>query len=270
VDQDRLNTFLTSVDVGTDNSVDVARKILDDKERVEVVFRQEKTEPVRKESQARAHTIGSMAGFIDYIEKYGGQHTVILADPGTGNMWATLDENAAKGRELIKFYPITHPLFAPWGDVVGGHTYRVRDLVELIRANKAVVVDPDPNQLIMVFSQVKVSKKVTMQTGFGVDCVNGVMCETTIQGKAHSEPVSLPESIKIRCQIFMETEPVEMLIDLAGEQGSDDHVVVKTTSSDFLVKRLKVIETMLANIQQSLSGAIVTLGEIEYSDWRYL
>ena len=104
---------------GNESIIDLSKSVLTDgKERVELVIKKPPLAPLRMESPSRQHLVNSLDTLLKYVNKYGGVDTVILANPDSGVITATLDETAEKGFEVINFHPMIHPLMQPWLDAV--------------------------------------------------------------------------------------------------------------------------------------------------------
>jgi hypothetical protein len=265
---DAINGFLEQTSGGAySNSVDVAKQVLGGKENVVVTFKKDVVVPIRMESPAKAHTFWSVDRFIEYLQKYASENLVLLADPMTGEMDAVLDERAAKGFEVVSFQPLYHPLFKPWADWIGQEAGDIKRFAKFILAQRHVIVGPEPTQLAMALSQIRVSKKVEAAMGFGAESTNGVMVETKIKGQVQNAVIDLPETITIECPIYTESGPARMDVSLILED--DDGVTVQLISSDVEREKIAATQAMLNKVATTLD-AVVSLGRVEHNEWSYI
>ncbi len=264
---DAINGFLEQLARTHNNTVEVAKRLLDGTEHVEVTFKQEVVQPIRAESPPRAHVFWSVDGFIEYLQKYATNDLVVLADPTTGEMQAVLDETAATGFEGVSFEPLYHPLFSPWSDWIGGAPRDIKAFAKFVLGQRHVIVEPDPRMLAMMLSQIRVSKKVEAATGFGAESTNGVMIETKIKGQVQSTVVDLPETIVIECPVSMDCEPARMEVSLVVEDAGG--VMVQLISSDVEREKVAATQRMLDKVAGTLA-AVVGLGKVEHGQWSYV
>lgn len=264
---DGINGFLEQVARTHNNTVEVAKRLLGDKEHVEVTFKQEVVQPIRAESPPRAHVFWSVHGFVEYLQKYATDDLVVLANPMDGTIEAVLNEAALTGFEVVSFEPLYHPLFKPWSDWIGGEPRDIKAFGKFVLGQRHVIMDPDPRMLAMILSQIRVSKKVEAAVGFGAESTNGVMIETKIKGQVQNTVVDLPETISIECPVFMDCEPARMEVSLVVEDAGG--VLVQLISSD--VEREKVMATRRAmdKVSETLA-AVVSLGSVEHAQWSYV
>lgn len=272
MDKDKINSFLQDLVTGHANQVEIAKRMLDGKENIVVTFRQPPETPVHKEPGARAHVFRDLDGFLDYLQIYADtENIVVLADSHSGRMEATLDELQAKGRETVAFQPMPHPVFAPWRQAIG-RNLPIKKMAEFVLVNRAVVITPDPKLLHLIFSQVKVNASVEALHGSGKNKTNGLMVTQTIKGKIDQQVVEIPETITIRCPMFVgDTEPQDVAFDVCVDAASPDETVYCTlTSPDVAIKTMCAIETMLTRIKEAFSDGVVGFGDIDYEPWQYL
>ena len=269
-DQDSINDFLEECrGSGKQHAVNVAKDILGDKEDVTVTFRRAAIDPVRLESPRRAHRFSTVEGFVQYLDKYGSENTVVLGDPETGNAQAVLDEMAKSGFEVVNFSPILHPLWTPWDNLIDAKPIAVKAFATFLIGQREVIESPSAGQLILNFSQIRVSKHVEMQSGFGVNSINGVMVETKIEGgKEKTVAISLPEKIVIETPLFLDRSIMSIAIDLIVDVEGD-RVTVALSSSDAKAKRIQAVGDMLSEIRQKMPKAQATLGHIVHNEWSY-
>lgn len=264
---DSVNEFLDGFSLRSGRSIDFVKKVLDGREHVEVTFKTEVTDPVRAESPRRRHTFHTVDGFAGYLQRFGTQDIVVLADPKTGQARACLDETAPSGYEVVNFEPIVHPFWFPWHARLGLY-YTIKDFAEFVSCQRHVIVKPDPKALFMVLSQVRLCKKVTVESGIGAKSLNGIMVETEVSGNSVKARVDLPEVIVLACPIFWGDEPSEIAVDMIVR--ASDGVDVKLVSSDADRKRVEAIEGMMGSLIEKLPNAIVTFGAIDHAPWEYV
>ncbi len=234
----KLEEFLRNAFHGRESVIEVAKEMLDGKEAAIVKLSRPPVEPVRAESMARNHTFHQIEAFIDYLEKYGGSNTVALAEVRSQRVRAVLDEAAPEGFETVAFIPQIHPLLEPWmGVMKNTSVMSAKGAATLILQNKRTIVE-DVQSLLLVFNQIKISKKVEIQTGSGVRSINGMMVETQIQGQVKNEIIELPEFITIEAPLFVGTPSVKIEIDLAVQEVNNQ-AMVGFSSSDLNVKILE-------------------------------
>jgi len=271
-----LANALREIISGKESAVEIARKVLDDgKEQVTFAIRQEPVPPVRLKSPPRAHVFHEVGGFGNYLVRYGKEDaadTVVLADVGSETISAVLNEHADLGFEVVTFQPCVHPLMVPWlGFLAAPDGLEVRALAEFVLANRRSIVEPDPRELVMVLGQVRASKHVTLEYGRGGLGVNGLMVETTIQGKSQTQPISLPETIRFRAPLYVETPEVTVMIDLLASAGGEPaHIRVRGVSADLAVLRVETFEAFVAQLEKALPKAIVGRGHPVYDRWEVL
>jgi hypothetical protein len=266
---DAINGYLEAAGVNAKRSVDVAREVLEGKDHMTVTFRQEIAEPKRSESPKRAHVFYTTDGFCAYLKKFGSANVVILADPASGCARAVLNETSPCGFETVSFEPMIHPMWKPWRDHLAFGDLSVKTFAKFVAGQGHVIRSPDPKQLLMVLSQVRLSKNVTVESGMGARSLNGVMVETSVQGKSATQMVDLPERIVVHCPMFWDTEPEDIAVDVLVDVNGDE-VNVLLTSSDAESKRIQQIETMLCSLVTGLPDAVVTFGNVEHEPWAYV
>jgi len=196
---------------------------------------------------------------------------VVLGDPERALIQAVMNERAEDGFEVMSFSPLMHPFWKPWAYLLENTApLPIRDFAKFVVAQRHVIVDPDPETLALTLAQVRVSKKVEMQTGFGVQSINGIMVETSIQGqKAQMEPVALPTRITLDCPMFVQRPNVRIEIDLIVDMEGDK-VVVDIVSGDAEAKATAAFTEMIDEMRAKLPEAKVTLGRVKHEGWRYI
>ena len=178
---DAVNGFLEQLARTHNNTVEVAKRMLADKEHVEVTFKQEGVQPIRAESPPRAHVFWSVDGFIEYLQKYATDDLVVLADPTTGEMQAVLDETAATGFEGVSFEPLYHPLFGPWSDWIGGAPRDIKAFAKFVLGQRHVIVEPDlvdlPETIVIECPVFMDCEPARMEVSLVVEDAGGVMVQ---------------------------------------------------------------------------------------------
>jgi hypothetical protein len=264
---DAINEFLDRVDSRAARSVDVAKSLIEGKENVAVTFKKEIVRPVRAESPRRDHVFNVPEGFVAYLQKYGSPDVVVLADPQTGRARAVLNERAEGGMEVVRFDPMVHPFWVPWQEQMKV-PQPVKAFAKFVATQKHVIVSPEPKSLFVLLSQVRLAKNVTIEEGFGRKSVNGVMVESVVTGNPKMS-VDLPETIGVKCPMFWGQEEMTIEVDVLVD-GSGDRVMISLSSADAEAKRIEQIEAMLGAMEADLPEATVTLGHLDYTDWRYV
>lgn len=270
-----ISEFLRDVQEGNENVIELAQEVLGDgSKKVNVSLgrralqKEQPMNPPKAQSPKRAHVFHNLAGFIAYLGKYKSSDTVVFSDVSSSTISAVIDEKAGEGFEIIRLVPQSHPLFAPWESLLRSEPMPIQEFATFVTANRRAVVDTDVKQLIMTLSQIRASKKITIQQGAGKRGINGVSCEFEIQGQPKSDPVELPESITIAVPLYVAGPVVDFEFDLTIEFGEENEVVVSVTSSDVKVKQIEAFDEMLK--QLALEGVVITMGQPRHEEWRRL
>ncbi len=264
-------------DIGKTNILTVAKKLLTEgKESVTLNLETKTVSPLLAISPRRAHTLHNIEGFVDYLDINGieGGKTVVLADMARREIQAVLDDTAEHGFEQITFKPVVHPLFEPWRTLLMAEpgVVGLEAFIQVLLTHRRSVVAPDAKDLTMMLSQVRASKKITLHHGRGKHAVNGLLCETCIEGTNQTDPVDIPDSITIKVPLFLETIAVGLEIDLTLSMGQGEAVIVDCTSADFIEKELELFEkTFLAKIREQFKDKfIVGFGEVDSAAWEFV
>lgn len=238
-----------------------------------VRFGQRKLQPelptmVRSESPPRAHVFHTPQSVVEYVETYGCGTTVILLDVPAMRGCVVLDEARDEQFECLPFEPIKHPLFAEWAAILGKRM-DVLQFAEFVMGHRRQVVHPDGRDVALTFSQLTASTKMTVNRGQGKTALNGVMVETTIQGKKGEAFVELPESLTIRLPLFVGEDPSDIEIDLLiGANG--EAIWVSASAAGVLQAQFEAFDRMAAAIKEGCQEATVGFGRVNYSEWDYL
>jgi len=226
--------------------------------------------PERAESPKRAHTFHAIAGFADYLTKYGSADVVVLADVSNGRIDAVLDETAETGFETVACVPTMHPLLRPWADAAAREAMALDAFVEFLRSNRRTIREPDGRELAMTLSQVTAAIKTTIQRGTSTNSVNGIMFETKIQGETQQGAVEIPDTLTLSCPIFVGGDPVPIEVDLTlrADPGSPK-IVVSVTAAEIEVRMIEAFEAMVETLR-AVDGITVALGRTGHETWNYL
>jgi hypothetical protein len=231
--------------------------------------------PVKDRSPRRMHEFFEAAGFCRYLTKYGSDHTVILADAAAETVTAVLDETAGEGFELVTFRPQLHPRFAPWLAMLkatAAEGLPIKRFVEFVVAQRRDVYDPEPQALILMLQQVRLSRQVEIFQGIGKHSLNGITVVTDIgAGKTQNDLVELPDSLTIDVPLYLDLDTSHLAMDLILS-GDEDGVAVRVVSSDLAVARVDAFTRFLNIIRESLDEQrfTVSLGKPRHEDWSTL
>ena len=232
---------------------------------------EEPEELPREASGPRQHTFFAVSGFIDYLRKFGTEHTVLLADPSTRTVQAVLDEQAEEGFEVVSLTPQVHPRWEPWRSL-HGRRISVSDLLDFIRMNRKSIVEPNGRELVFLLSQVTCATEVTMHQGKGADSINGVMVTTSIRGGGGKDtgPVVLPESIKVRSPVWVDQEPMDMELDLVlGAKRDGTEVYAQLASADIREAEVTAFDELIGSLREGLDAErfTVAFGSHKAGQW---
>jgi len=227
--------------------------------------------PIRRESPPRAHVFRDAQGFSDYLDQYGGEHTVVLADPASGMISAILDERAATGTETISLSPMIHPTLRPWVDLMAAGPTALEEFVLFLARNRRAVVKPDGKVLALTLSQVRCATTVTLQRGRGAKSVNGLKIATDIQGEKGEELTDLPDVLTLDLPIFVDSAPRKIEFDLTLQATPDGQKIAATlTSADLDAMIVAEFQSMVDTIRGDGDERVVGLGRPAYAEWKYL
>lgn len=268
-----VNDILGRIGPGKQTLVKVAQEMVGDEKKISFVVENRLAQaelpkpPVKQESPRRAHEFYDAKGFAAYLLKYKTDDTVVLVNVEKQQICGILNEKAENGFETITLQPMVHPLFAPWLRLMGAKL-ELPAFCDFLTQNRRAVINPESKELILMLSQVKVSKKITLQRGFGKHSINGIVCEMDIMGQSKSEELNLPDFITIEVPLYLDTEPTQFEIDLTIDVEDED-IVVKCSSADLLEKRVRAFEAML-DIVEAIGGVTVAMGQPAHRAWDYL
>ncbi len=273
-----VNDFLDSLQDGNEHLVEVARKMTegeDGKTKENITFALQKRvlqpeppkPPVRAESPRRAHEFYSAESFVEYLKENKTTKTVVLANVDESKITAVLDEAAKTGFETIVFRPQIHPLFAPWHRLLSDPV-PVQGFALFLLQNKRTIAAPPPEELTLLFSQIRASQKITMHKGVGKHSLNGLTCEINIVGKAENQEVEIPDLIELFVPLYIDTPSLTVEIDVLVT-ATDTDVFVSCSSSDLKVKTVDAFEGMLRQVRE-IEGIVIGFGSVETEPWQYL
>jgi hypothetical protein len=227
---------------------------------------QQLPEPEIARCRARNHVFNDIDTFAGFLNREAeNEGSVVLADVDERTITAVLDENDESDNEQVTLRAIEHPLFTPWGRLLN-QAIPVIDFSLFVMQHRRAVIDPDGRELAMLFSQVKMSKAVSIFSGVGKKTLNGVMVDVEIAGERKGMAVELPESIVINVPLFVGTSPQRIEIDLLVT-NKGEYVVVYATAADVEQQRIIAFEEMVAKLKES-TGMLVGLGKVQHRDWR--
>ena len=262
--------LIRRVTEGNETVMDVS--VGEDGER-KVRFGQRKLQPElpmlkRTESPPKAHAFHTAESLTAYLAQYGSETTVVLLDTTALKGCAVLSETDGNQFELLAFEPVRHPLFAEWSAILGRRV-DVIQFAEFVMGHRRQIIAPDGKETALLFSQLQASTKTTVARGQGRTAINGVMCETKIQGKTAEAFVELPDSLTIRLPLFIGEPEQNIEIDLLV--GSQDATIwVSASASGVLDAQLRAFSGMADRIREELTEAVVGLGRVGHGAWKYL
>lgn len=223
-------------------------------------------EPPIARADARNHVFHDVGAFCEYLQVEGSKDgTLVLADAKARTVTAILDENDESDREIVTLHAIEHPLFTPWGNLLDRPVPVLEFAMHAMKHRRAVI-EPDGKELALTFSQLKMSKSITIATGVGKRSLNGVMVEMNIGGEVRGQAVELPEAITIACPLFIGTAPQNIAIDLLVTD-QNDKIVVVAVAPDVEAQRIDAFENFVATIREQ-TGYLVGLGEARHRGWK--
>jgi hypothetical protein len=267
-----LEKLIRKVVPGRETVFDVANETDDDGEfkRVSIGMRDLPplpVEPVVAYADAREHVFHSLDQFGLYLVREAKKDScVVLADVDSRRINAVLDESDEYDREAIEFEAKTHPLFEPWETLIG-KSVGVLEFALHVMQYRSAVSKPDGRELALMFSQVKSSKSVTKRVGVGPKALNGVMIQMQIGSETKDVDADLPESITIDVPLFLDTDPVEVTLDLLVYENRNSELVVGVTAPNLEAARIAAFEQMVQRLRSD-TEMIVSLGRVGYRSYR--
>lgn len=266
---DALNEFLEESGERRPTTIELATSLTEGRENMVITLKKDVEVPLRMESPARNHIFWDIDGFAQFLGLYGTEDTVVLGDPATGTIKAVLNDVAEKGFETITFEARLHPWWQDWQNMLG-KPMLVKDFAKFLITQKPLIIEPKADAVIQLFSQVRMSKKVELQTGFGDGSVNGVMVDVEIRGQQpDKQVVKLPAALTILCPMFIGRAAVPIRVDMVLD-AKGDAVAVELCSGDAQARKLSEIDDMLQQIKNAMPERLVSLGSIGYQNWTYV
>lgn len=223
-------------------------------------------EPVAP-ADARQHVFHSIEQFGEYVVRNAEKdHCVVLADTDDRMISAVLDESSETDREVIHFQAKMHPLFLPWAKLMGNET-PVIDFAKHVMVHRSAISEPDGRDVALTFSQVKSSKKIIRRSGLGPKAINGVMIEIQIGSESKEVEADLPERLTIDVPLFLDTDPMEVHLDLLVHEGRSGGLVVSVAAPEVEMARIKAFESMVQTLRTQ-TGLLVSLGEVSHREFK--
>ena len=232
-----------------------------------LVIEQSKPLPRKLPSLRRNHVVYDARTFASYVNKYGNDDTVILADPEESVIVAILDEKAGEGgRENVNLALQIHPRWLPWS-VILGVRLKLDVLIKVCRVNRDTIYDG--KQLVFALSQIRSSVEITKYDGKGRTALNGMLIKTKIEGARGEDIVELPETIVLDTAMYLGTEGRRIELQLVLEVNADEGVTAQLFCGEAEVVRFAIFEKLVTDIREALTleDAIVGLGEPRFRSW---
>lgn len=274
-----LEDFLRNVERGQENVMDIVKDVADGKEKITVCLGNRALQPEppkerdRAESPRRWHEFHAMEGFCEYLKKNKGDNMVVFAHVEKQEFAAVLNDKAARGFEIVTMRPQVHPLWLPWDNLINESPVGVKDFAKFLLSHRRQLTGERAREVILDFSQVRAASAVTLESGVGKHCVNGLMIETKIQGAKGSETFALPDSIFITAPLFVGLDPqtieIDILLDMALAANVSG-VVVTATSADAETKTIEAFDSMVEQLKSEVDGVVVAMGRPDYMAWDYV
>ncbi|MCC7334411.1 MAG: hypothetical protein IT422_04925 [Pirellulaceae bacterium] len=216
-------------------------------------------------AQARSHIFNDIGTFAGYLKREASPSgATILADVSSRLITAVLDENDDTDNEQVTMRAIEHPLFSPWGSLLERAVGVIEFSLFCMKYRRAII-EPEGRELALTFSQVKMSKAVSVHSGVGKKSLNGVLVDIEIAGERKGMVVELPETIIIDVPLFVGSPSQRIEIDLLVTNKGDD-VVVYCTAADVEAQRIFAFEQMVSDLAVA-TGMLVGLGSISHRGW---
>lgn len=229
----------------------------------------------RAESCPRSHEFFAVGGFVEYLKKFGSKNTVLFADVVQRRVQAVIDERAGSGKEIVVLEPQVHPRWEPCR-AMQGRTVPIEQLADFVRMNRKAIVEPDGRALVFLLSQIECATEVVMHRGKGAGAVNGLMIKTTIKGGGGTttDPVALPDSIKVKTPVWVDQAELVMEIDLvltAKRDGTE--VYAQLASADIVDAEIVAFDVIVQRLRDELGTEerfTVTHGSYGDDEWARL
>lgn len=238
-----------------------------------VVIENRKPKPVERElarTGPRAHKFQSAQSLITYAKRFVTlDQASVFADLHSNLITMAVEEERGQGGpEILTLQPTLHPSWRAWKNMTG-FWVTLPKLVEFLRTQRGVVVEPDGRALLGELSQITAATEVELHRGTGRQAVNGILVKTTIQGKNGEIPVDLPEEIVIQCPLFygQASEQVALSLDLKTSKEGDE-VLARLSPTDSELAELRSFERMVNEIDVALEPTTVVMGFQQRGYWK--
>ncbi len=218
-------------------------------------------------AKARNHVFHSVNAFTQYLMREGDESTLVLADVAASKITAVLSEDSEIDREQIHFLAMLHPLFIRWKALLG-RAIPVLEFALFVMKFRSAVLQPKGRELALLFTQIKASKNVTKRVGIGNKSLNGVTVELQIGSEKNSVEVDLPETIRIATPIYLDTDSIEIDLDILVTEQNDQLVVFLTAPA---IEELmyKTFQSMVDTIGEKTEFC-VGLGQVSQRAWELI
>ena len=271
-----VRKFIESVEHGHSNVIEVVKSLLPDGTgQMQLVLKHEVQKPVRAESPARNHVFYDAAGFQTYLEENRNKECKLLVLIDCENMLAkaVLDDKAENGFEVIAFEPPHHPVF----ELIRENLLTqqgVREFASAINRCRKYITGFDGKpvdgpSITLQMRQITVSNQVTAECGEGNGAVNGITLKTNVStGKTADTKTVLPESMKLKCPVFLTSSDVEIDATITVVPKSAERVEIRTEVPDIDVIIHDEFDAMLTDLHQ-MQDVQVSFGRIDHAPWAY-
>lgn len=275
---DKLPTIaaeLRTIESGSETVMDIAAQVDEDGVVAKrITFGKRELQPERPElpdidrAKARNHEFHSIDAFADYLTREAQDgSSLALADVHAEEITATIDESDEDDREFIQFVATTHPLFKHWKNLIG-KSIPVLEFALFVMQYRSAIIEPDGRDLALTFSQIKACKTVTKRVGVGPKSLNGVMVEMMINSEKSEIPVELPEKIVVSAPLFLDTDPVEITLDLLVTD-TPGGLVVFVTAPLLEERQFEAFGQFVSRLKR-VEGMIVGFGKVQERAWNLL
>lgn len=155
-----------------------------------------------------AHTL---EGFVDYINKFATDNTVIFAHPVEADMEAVFDYHSPGqprwGDHKISFRPKKSREFEKWERKNRGLLDQF-DLADLVEEHAEDFYDPQPARIIEVARNFEAKKSVQFERAKSVE--SGDVQFTYVEETGAKDDMVIPEDVTLRIPVFMGGKKVEI------------------------------------------------------------
>lgn len=229
-----------------------------------------KDEPPLVRGGKRAHAFTELAGFIDYLKKYGQKGQVmVLVDVRHGVIHGVLSEDEKKERERICYQPVETVEWKQLRSSLDGRM-NAKEFARLIRHMRRNIVSENVDELRLLASQLTVSCSVTEHTGTGLKGpkVFGLVVKLEAKG-GDSKQVEIPEEFTLSCRPFIDNpDPtdIEVFVDITADQSGKVFFELECPDAERIFQ--VVFEQRLNELKEGLKDfALVSYGGVVYERW---